>query len=127
MALVSFGPVVITDGDVPVNLADALFPDRAPGTPVPLSSLTLMADGDNSGQLYVFFTSDGADHKGDKEGLACLLQPCGFTGVDPDQVKTPCDRITYGPDGLSYAGIDLQNVWVQADSNGDSIIVSGTR
>lgn len=124
MALVSFGPVVIAAHATPVNAADYLFPDRAPGTPVPLRSVTFQADESNSGPIYGFFTSDGTDHSGDKDGLAFILTAPYFP--DAGDVPAPLDRITYGFDA-DQGGIDLQNVWFQSQVDGDSVIVSGTR
>jgi hypothetical protein len=115
----SFGLVVVAAGGTPVNAAANLT--LAGGQNVPLQSVLFQAHPDNTGKMYIFasMSNPPADHRTDCVGLIAVLGAPG----DPDDGPFP--SASFGVPSIP-AGLNLAQLWVDAQQNGDGVIVSGT-
>ena len=122
MAVYGFGQVTVPAAGTPVNLGVALGFGPTSGKPMSigiLQKVIIQARPANAGIVYIFSGSDGTDHRTDRElCMAILAHPTSAT-------DGPFDR--YEIDVANAAGgLNLANLWIDAASNGDGVIISGS-
>jgi hypothetical protein len=115
----SFGIVTVAAAGTPVQASDNLT--LATGQPVPLQAVLFQAHPDNTGKVYIFveMSQPPADHRTDGVGLVAILP----APSDPDTGPFPSG--TFGLPATPN-GINLTNFWLDVQTSGDKVIVSGT-
>ena len=121
MAVLSFGKVTVPSGGSPVSAAANVLSQLAAGEPVLLQSVLIQAHFSNTGKVYVFtaMPAGGVDRRVSLVGALGVL-PAPF-----DPTDGPFPSISLGVP-LQAVTMNLAQVWIDVDVDGDSVIVSGT-
>jgi hypothetical protein len=118
MALRSFGKVVVTAGATPVRATSNL---SDPTARVGVQGFTVQAHWNNTGKIYVFL--GGAQFTGDHR---TTLTGALFVVPAPGSATTgPFPTGSYGLQAEA-AGINMADIFIQADVNGDSAIIAAS-
>ena len=115
--LKSFGLVVVAAGGVP---ARATANEADPEKRAPVQAVRFQVHPDNTGKVYVFAGGDNfsGDHRSDGLGLVAVLA----APLDPD--TGPLEAFDWGMPNVAVA-MNVNDLWVDVQQNGDGVIVSG--